>query len=201
MFIDSKKINFKITKNGKFQFTGCKFVSQAKKACQHLWGLMNKQAVDLERLYSVDGGDPSISFLTVMTNIDFNVGFNINREQLDQFINSSTMFNSLLETSFGYTGVNIKILVEDRTDFDMERIHMNEDGVWEDGFIKFSDYLVSLSDTDMLRITSQPRYNTFLIFQSGNIIMSGYNKVYMRNVYEQFAHMLVESREFIEEKL
>ena len=62
-----------------------------------------------------------------MTNIDFNVGFNINREELDIYINSSTLFNSLLETSFGYTGVNIKILVDNTTDFDMDSMIFNED--------------------------------------------------------------------------
>ena len=46
-----------------------------------------------------------------MTNIDFNIGYIINREELNRYINEHTEYNSLLETSFGYTGVNIKIPV------------------------------------------------------------------------------------------
>ena len=49
-----------------------------------------------------------------MTNIDFNVGFIINRENLDKHMNELENFNSLLETSFAYTGVNIKFPLKEQ---------------------------------------------------------------------------------------
>jgi TATA-box binding protein (TBP) (component of TFIID and TFIIIB) len=201
IFIEGKRVNFKITKNGKLQFTGCKSVKQARYATQYLWKEITKNGVDQDRLFKKTNDEPiTINYLTVMTNIDFNVGFNINREELDIYINSSTLFNSLLETSFGYTGVNIKILVDNTTDFDMDNMIFNEDSnAWMETKIKYSEYINILPKEEQEKIRNKKRYNTFLIFQSGNVIMSGYNRTYMRDVYYKFAKILLDSREHIEE--
>lgn len=44
-----------------------------------------------------------------MRNIDFSVGFIIDREKLNKYMVTQKDFHCLLETSFGYTGVNIKV--------------------------------------------------------------------------------------------
>ena len=42
-----------------------------------------------------------------MTNIDFSVGFLINRQNLDQYFNTLTDYHSLLETSFDNSNATV----------------------------------------------------------------------------------------------
>jgi hypothetical protein len=110
--INNKMINFKISRNGKIQMTGCKTDEQAEEVMKYLWNYIKdtdiytyKQKQDTEEIYNYF---ESI-FIPAMRNIDFSLGFHVNREELDTYINTEGKYFSLLETSFGYTGVNIKI--------------------------------------------------------------------------------------------
>lgn len=208
MFMDGKLINFKITKNGRFQFTGCKSIEHAKKCIQYMWDQINTSDYqiqiklnDNEKLYEyVDNTSIfDIKFLTVMTNIDFNIGFPIDREKLDEFINSQSVYNSLLETSFGYTGVNIKIRVNQNVDFDLPCQKYDKlTGTWNEYYIRYSEFIKEIGNQ---KYGTKSRYNTFLIFHSGNIIMSGYNPLFMKNCYQQFRKLLQDNRKCIEELL
>lgn len=209
MFMDNKLINFKITKNGRFQFTGCKSIDHAKKCIQYMWSQINTPEYQIqiklnesEKLYEfIDKHDDvfDIKFLTVMTNIDFNIGFPIDREKLDEFINSQSVYNSLLETSFGYTGVNIKIKVNTDIDFELPcQKYDKSEHKWIEYGIKYSEFL---RDPKNQKYNNKCRYNTFLIFHSGNIIMSGYNTLFMKDCYKQFRKLLQDNRKHIEELL
>lgn len=198
MFMDKKTINFKITKNGRFQFTGCKDVSYAINCIKYIW----KQIYDVDTMYTINDNSDNfnIRFLTVMANIDFNIGFPINREKLDVFVNSNTCYNSLLETSFGYTGVNIKIKVIDPKDFYIQcMMYDKEFGTWIMTKILYSNF-VNI-DVQYQKYKTKQRSNTFLVFHSGNIIMSGFNPIYMSESYKEFTNLLLMNRTIIEEKL
>jgi len=208
MFMDKKLVNFKITKNGRFQFTGCKSIEHAKKCIQYMWSQINTPEYQMqvklnedEELYKFTDKTEifDIRFLTVMTNIDFNIGFPINREKLDEFINSQSVYNSLLETSFGYTGVNIKVKVNQAIDFDLPcEKYDKTTNEWIEYTVKYSDFV---KDPPNEKYNSKSRYNTFLVFHSGNIIMSGYNTLFMRDCYKQFRTLLQNNRKHIEEVL
>jgi TATA-box binding protein (TBP) (component of TFIID and TFIIIB) len=209
MFMDGKLINFKITKNGRFQFTGCKSIEHAKKCIQYMWEQINTPEYQIQiklnendKLYEYisDKCDTfDIKFLTVMTNIDFNIGFPIDREKLDEFINSQSIYNSLLETSFGYTGVNIKIRVDGNIDFDLPcQKYDKTTNKWIEYPVKYSEFVKEPSNQ---KYGNKSRYNTFLIFHSGNIIMSGYNTLFMKDCYKQFRTLLQNNRQHIEELL
>lgn len=209
MFMSGKQINFKISKNGKFQFTGCKDIRHAIECIKHMWSQIhtddyqiNLKLYDNEPLYTLKSGQQqfTIKFLTVMANIDFNVGFPINREKLDLFINSNTYYNSLLETSFGYTGVNIKIKVQNPNDFEIDCLEYDsKQKCWNElklSYTKFIDIEPSYQ-----KYKTKHRYNTFLVFHSGNIIMSGFNPKYMKDCYQEFRKLLVDNQPAIEEKI
>lgn len=205
MFMKGKMINFKISKNGKFQFTGCKDITHAIQCIQFMWDQINtdeyKTNVKLDNnqnLYDFQDAKPfTIRFLTVMANIDFNIGFPINREKLDIFVNSNTEYNSLLETSFGYTGVNIKIKVVDDIDFFINCMSYNDKtSEWTVSKISYSKFITLNSEYEKY---NKCRSNTFLVFHSGNIIMSGFNPDYMRDCYFKFRGLLVRNRKHIEE--
>ena len=55
--------------------------------------------------------------------LDFDIGFYVDREKLANYMSTQTEFHSLLETSFGYTGVNIKIPIQnDVSDMKIKKI-------------------------------------------------------------------------------
>ena len=137
MKVDNKLINFKISKNGKFQMTGVKYDEQAVKCIKFFWNKLKNTKYSQETI--------SITFMNVMTNIDFNVGFIINRENLDKHMNSLENFNSLLETSFGYTGVNIKFPLRDEIEMDLPTLSYDGEK-WSESIVKYSEYLDTLPD-------------------------------------------------------
>jgi len=191
-----KMINFKLSKNGKFQITGAKFDSQAKECIKYFWEIIRPAT----ELYKMTGPDFNIVFVTVMTNIDFNVGFIVNRENLDKYMNIQTLHNSLLETSFGYTGVNIKFPSQIYPPSAlMPRLSYN--GTWQDEMVTYESYFSTLCDKDKSKITDKDRYTTFLVFHSGNVIMSGLSKDHMEKTFNEFIHIIETCKSQIEEKL
>lgn len=194
-----KKINFKVSKNGKFQLTGCKsedhaidlisfFIQQLFKYC--------KGTISIDR-----GTVVRVFFQTVMTNVDFNVGFFINRQKLDELMNKNTSHHSLLETSCGYTGVNIKFLLDTKWwEHEVPSIVCrnidDENMVWERSRHPLNELMPIPQEKK-----TKKKYNTFLAFHSGNIIMSGMFKETMEKHYDEFVNLLRQWKSQIEEKI
>lgn len=215
MFVGGKFINFKISKNGKFQITGCKKDIHAQLCTQYIWNYIQKSSESSSICRIKKNESPSVIFITMMTNIDFNLGFNINREALDDYINTKTLFNSILETSFGYTGVNIKIPLKctEKKCLDCEkdgkcggdppytRLILKGGDNWVLDEIEGDIYFSGLSSKDQKKELSKNRYNTFLVFHSGNVILSSKHHYYMEKVYKNFIEIIDNSRHIIEEKV
>jgi TATA-box binding protein (TBP) (component of TFIID and TFIIIB) len=199
MKIETKFINFKLSQNGKFQITGCKTQLHAEMCVKYMWNYMN----EIDQVYTIKKGEnPYVIFNTVMTNIDFNLGFLVNRENLDKYINKHTDYNSLLETSFGYTGVNIKIPLKIPENLKLKKLILNDNKDWIEGEIFYKDYVNSLEKVDKNKEKVKKRWNTFLVFQSGNVIYSCMNKdCFMKETYEEFLSIVKDCRMFIEEKI
>jgi len=195
MFVDNKMINMKISKNGKFQITGCKTYLQAEMCVKYMWDYINQ----IEKVSTDEA--PRVFFITVMTNIDFNLGFLVNRENLDKYINKNTDYNSLLETSFGYTGVNIKIPLKIPEKLKLKTITLYNES-WIEGEILYSDYVNSLEKVEKTKELAKKRWYTFLVFQSGNVIFSCMSKeCFMKEIYEEFLTIIKDCKYLIEEKI
>jgi TATA-box binding protein (TBP) (component of TFIID and TFIIIB) len=184
---NNKLINFKISKNGKFQITGCKSITDAKKIISYIWKLMNKTS----NSFILSEPHFKVIYHTVMTNVDFNLGFIVNREALDRYINANTKYNSLLETSFGYTGINIKFLILYSLDLLEIPTFTYIDGNWVESSTFYKD----------IPSKKKKKYNTFLVFHSGNIIMSGMIEELMKPAFDAFQTIIKNCKNLIEEKL
>ena len=191
---NEKFINFKISHNGKFQMTGCKSSDQAQECIKYIWKYINESDICTQK------SNFKVIFRTVMTNIDFNLGFTVNRENLDKYLNTNTMYNSLLETSFGYTGVNIKMPFNDEINSELSTIEWDKNK-WKKYNTSFRQYLDIIPSKDRDKELSKQRYVTFLVFQSGNVIMSGLNKQYMSSYYKDFFKIINNCIDDIVEKL
>ena len=200
LFLD-KKINFKICKNGTFQFTGCKSFSHPENCIKTIWNIIK----DKKKIYVYNRGNELNAYIIpAMRNIDFSLGFFVDREKLASYINSITSYNCMLETSFGYTGVNIKVPYHKKiTELIIKKISYPAEGEtdWQLLKICYSDYLNILSKKEIDKKMNSARYNTFLVFHSGRCILSGLNSFFMKDAYLYFIGIIEKCKNEIEEKL
>jgi TATA-box binding protein (TBP) (component of TFIID and TFIIIB) len=190
MVVDGKNINFKISRNGKFQMTGCKTDGQMENCVKYIWTYIK----DTPDIYSViDGKRLKATFIPAMRNIDFGLGFFIDREKLDGYFNTDTEYRSLLETSIGYTGVNIKIPYKKPiTDLRLKKLSFSDKkGTWGNPkYIPYEDYLALLKPKDRQKKLDKQRYHTFLVFHSGKIIMSSLCEDFAKDTYYEFMDII-----------
>jgi TATA-box binding protein (TBP) (component of TFIID and TFIIIB) len=194
---NDKKINFKISKNGKFQMTGCRNEDQAFECVRNIWNLIK----DDPSTFSVKPGTDAFEFLIVpvMRNIDFKVNFTIDRLKIDSYINTRTPYTSLLETSSGYTGVNAsfpirKNILETPIHKYIFPLETPQDNKFIKVQVPYSEYFGSLKPTEKKKKEKMlaKKVNTFLIFQSGCIICSGINADIVRDSYNEFVNLIKE---------
>ena len=149
IIILDKPINFKVCRNGTFQMTGCKSSKHAIECIKVTWDLIK----DNPKLYNFTRNPNTLEclFIPSMRNIDFSIGFLIDREKLNNFMANQKEFHCLLETSFGYTGVNIKIPLDKNIEnMKIIKLLYNEQDGWKktDGIYK--DYLNIMDDVTKL---------------------------------------------------
>lgn len=200
VIIFDKPINFKVCRNGTFQMTGCKTHEHAELCVQRIWDCMK----DDPSLYSFRRGETlETLFIPSMRNIDFSLGFLVDREKLNNYICSQKTFRCLLETSFGYTGVNVKVPLEKdiRTLSIKKMTYDQEAGDWKKIWVTYQDYLDLLTPKEQEAKIKEERYNTFLVFHSGKIIHSGLTADFMRDVYYHFLDIIRGAFDEIEERL
>lgn len=196
MFMDNKKINFKISRNGKFQMTGCKFDYQAENCIKHIWKLIEPHKdiylLGNEHFYAV--------FIPSMRNIDFSLGFLIDREKLDEFFNSNTDYTSMLETSIGYTGVNIKMPIKiPITELKLKKLVYGDNDWKSIEYIEYMEYLNTMKDKEKTKKLEKERFNSFLVFQSGKVIMSSMCVEFAKDSYYEFMDIVSKNyKKFIE---
>jgi len=200
MIIDNKPINFKICQNGMIQVTGCKFDSQVEECVKYVWYYIKEQK-DIYK-FTKEGDDVfQIMFIPVMRNIDFSVGFLVDREKLARYMSTQTQFHSLLETSFGYTGVNVKVpILTDIREMEITKLHY-KDEKWLRSMTTYNEYLSRLSDKEISKKLKKERFVTFLVFHSGKVIQSGINASLSRDSYYYFLKIITTAFDEIEERL
>jgi hypothetical protein len=201
MSVDNKLINFKVSKNGKFQFTGCKTDNHAHKCLDfvknYIARIQDKKILTLPLNSNLE-----IYYITVMSNINFSLGFCINKENLDEYVNKNTDYHSLLETTFGYTGVNIKFNLGKLDNIPIiKMIFDSETEQWIQSIITHKEYFQTLDEKERFKENNKIKFCTFLCFQSGQCIMSSPHKYCMKDAYYEFIKMINECKSFIEEKI
>lgn len=200
VIILDKPINFKICRNGTFQMTGCKNHEHAEACVKHVWEYLRINP----ELYTMSRAGPELDvlFIPSMRNIDFSLGFLVDRGKLNKYMSDQKEYHCLLETSFGYTGVNIKIpLANDIRTMEIKKSTGHVDGTWKERWTTYAEYLELLTPKEQAAKLKSKRYNTFLVFHSGNCIMSGLTEKFMEPVYEFFTSMIRKAYDDIEERL
>jgi hypothetical protein len=204
MTMSGKYINFKLPAKGRIQITGCKHDQYAEQCVQHLWKYLCSYTTAETPLYTFHPGHTRFRavFHVVMSNRNFKLGFLVNRQKLDQWVNTQDEFpgTSLLELTFGYTGLNIKLPYRHQNIM-LKSMQEPRDASspWEHSFVEYNDYLKELPPKLYAKEIVKPRYNSFLVFRSGSAIMSGLDAHHMEKDYYRFMQMIEKSRDHIED--
>lgn len=199
---DGKMINAKISKNGKFQITGCKDNNHFIQCVQYIYNHVLESEKQIgEKIVKIKNNEthPCIIFNIVMKNIDFKVGFSIQRDKLDTFISLNTDFHSHYEGSIS-TGVNIKIKSRQPYDTRLSCLEILNNNEYRQSMVDYSRYLEFLEEKEKKKEMKKEKYHTFLVFCSGSIIQSGSGPE-MENVYKQFMNILIKNKDNFEEKI
>lgn len=200
MILKDKMINFKVMRSGKFQMTGCKHEKQALQCVRYMMGYI-KECKSMYKMKRPTDKYIQAIFVPAMRNIDFSVGFLIDRQKLDMYFNTRTDYISILEMSEGYTGVNIKIpLTMSLDNIVLTKLTLRSDRWWK-GKIPYSEYFKLLDEKDQKKESKKKRRNTFLAFHSGRIIMSGMVIDTMRDDYYRFLDIIKKCKNDIVECL
>jgi hypothetical protein len=178
--------NIKLSKQS-LQITGCKQIDKTHEGIKYLFELILHECKDGISLLE---NTIRIKCTIVMTNYIYDCGFRIDKRKLHQLMNedSSHRFYCLFDTSFGYTGYNLKMDVCPN-DFDIKIpiFIYNEEGKW------------SKEEETYSIIGKSKKFNSFLLFHSGKIIVSGMLETSMNDHFLVFKKYLTDNKEKIEE--
>lgn len=196
MSIGDLILNIMIFKDN-FKIAGCKSMDHAIKAVKLLWDVNIKNLKDGYTLKKNHLGNehPSFLFRLVMKNVDFKLGFFIDREELNKLMNkkeySHIVYMSQCETT-GHTNVNIRIFCERPEDYNYDCLIIPSDK--DAYFVKVKDnpYKIEKKKKDKI---------TFIVFSSSEIILSGRYDSEMKRAYDFFIKTVFDHRNIIEEKI
>jgi TATA-box binding protein (TBP) (component of TFIID and TFIIIB) len=197
-----KLINFKVCRNGTFQITGALSFQHAVHCIKCVW-----QNIKNTKHYSINDGRQTLHALIIpaMRNLDFTLGIKINREMFDKYIiDKNDKYHCLLETSFGYTGLNVKKkITKPISKLKILELNITNDSDWAGNIVTYEKYLDILSPDAREAKIKHTRYNTFLVFHSGKIIQSGMSSDFMKDDFYDFCEIINNAYRdgFIEEKL
>ena len=219
MFLENEKdINIKVYSNGKFHVTGCKTDDHFIRAIVQIYNLMKlTEEWTGEKIFTMEkdkffDNDTQLCcmFYVAMKNMDFYIGFDIDREKLDRFIHDNTNYNSIFIDGDLSTSVNVKVkydlsVLPDLTKF--AYISGNADPDATENPLNIQQELIQqLSFYDLLdakerkKMLKKDKFHTFLIFSSGSIIMSsGSHDSIVKKVFNEFIDLLIQNKQDIEE--
>lgn len=183
MDIKQKKVNFKLSKNGRFQITGNNDDYHIQKCVKYMWKII-KQYSDI---YVINGTSLKVSFWSSMTNFKVNIGKRLDRQILNTYINCNTEYISVFETSSGSASVNIKMPLKF---VDMQLITLTyRSNKWIKGNIMYSD----LAKQSYGKITNtDKRHVSFLVFHTGEVIMTSMSEQIMEPYFNKFIEIINE---------
>ena len=177
-----KKVNLKLFKNGVIQLTGCKGVDHSKSVLLSFWKVVRKTTLrhrfDCLECYLV----------SVMRNINFNLGFSIDREKLGNYVVNNSNSYVISQVVGGFMD-RFVILVESIKDMPVYRLKIeNEKDIEEGETVKYEEFLDGIKDSAHFSNlnSSAKKYITVTIFQTGRVLFSGPHEKYQDPVIDWF---------------
>lgn len=188
MAVRDRMVNFKLSKNGRFQITGNNDDYHVEKCVKHMWKLLSR----FPDLFSVDGTSVKVTFWSSMENFKTSLGFRLDRQKLNTLVNEQTEYVSVFETSSGSASVNIKMPLG-TIDILLNTMTFRSNK-WVRGTVSYADFVARATG----KITrSDTRFVSFLVFHTGEVIVTAMCHGVMRPYVDAFAAMMAANRNII----
>lgn len=189
MWMDGKRINFKFSKNGRFQITGNNSNECIFECVRLMWTIISSHP----SIYTIDGLRMKATIWTSMENFKTDLGFRLDRQSLNTYVNMNTEHVSVFETSSGSASVNIKMPLE-FDDIELTTIEENADGSWSNGAVMYNEFVKNAIG----KLTKKTgRYVSFLVFHTGQVIMTSMSQSIMRPYFDEFMRIISDCKEII----
>jgi len=184
------------------KIAGCKNVDDAVEAIMVLW---QDYIVDIPNAWHLKPGatSPRFVFEVVMRNVDFKLGFPIERPALNCLMNGDHFRDKIFMSQYestGHTNVNIKMFSRKPVGFQYDCLVMPIGKEGKPHFIKLGD-IPYKSAKKKEKEAKEEKYITFIVFSSSEIILSGRYDLNMKEMYEFFVRTVFKNRKIVEEKL
>lgn len=188
----ANNINIFIFKTS-IKIAGCKNDQIGENVIKEVWERHISKLTDCYTI--VDDEPPNFTFETVMTNVDFLLGFKIDREILNNIMNSEKYKNVVELSKFESTSSTSVIIYFHTTvpiDYYYNKI------VWHDENKTFKREKVKNISYRVKK--NKKKHTTFLVFQSSKITVSARFFPRLKEDYEKFLKIINENKSSIEEK-
>lgn len=183
-----KKINVKMFKNGVFQITGCRRLDHAKESVFKVVHRLIALDVIEQRLEEI-----VFYFKSAMRNADFQIGYNIDREQLAEQLYLNTDLN-IAPITYSNMGVKIKLPIS----LEILPIYV----------MKFEDFPAhSEARYEEWRGASTRKrhkvanFVNITVFQNGKVTISCPDQIYQDQYYEWFLDLISNVKPYVEKKV
>jgi hypothetical protein len=194
--IDGIILNIMLFKNN-FKIAGCKNDDDAVEATMILWQnyICPSKGWELRKEF-IKEKHPRFLFSLVMRNVDFRLGFFIDRKELNRLMNDEKYSNKIFMSqheSTAHTNVNIKMYAKKPKGYMHDCLVLPKD--------KQSYFIKLRHNSYRPPKKKKAKYTTAIVFSSSEIILSGRYEQNMKDSYEFFVKTAVSNRNIIEEKL
>lgn len=181
------------------KIAGCKDINDAAEAILILWQDYLEKRPNLWKLK--DGATlPRFQFEVVMRNVDFKLGFPVERDELNRLMNdvkySERVFMSQYEST-GQPNVNIKMYSVKPDGFMYDCLVIPPENRGKPYFVQ----VPSLTYKNPKKKTKGGKYITFIVFSSSEVILSGRYNSNMKEMYEFFVKLAFSNKKQIQETI
>ena len=186
---DNKKVNLKVFRNGIVQLTGCKNFDHCKLGILLFWDLI-KSIKCIKNFNSLD-----LFLVSVMRNVNFNLGFLVDREKLGKYIIERQSNYKISPVIGGFIGMQFVVDLESIDDMPVYKFEIKKDGeLIEKESISYKEF------TDIIKVNNTKKNISIAIFQTGRVLISGIHEKYQNPFIEWFLNLIKEIKTDIKTK-
>lgn len=185
-FEPKKNVNVKIFNNGVFQLTGCKCYEHAQRALIAVWTVMQETANVFQFKKGTPFSDSHMEAYVVsaMRNVDFRLGFEVDREILGNHIMKNTSYK-IVPIIQGFMGVQMAVPIDSVADMIVHKISFPSGGdEFIDEKITYSSFW-DVKPSEKVK-AEKKKCITIAIFQTGKVLISGIDEMYQKPVFDWF---------------
>lgn len=172
-----KPVSVKICKNGSFQFTGCITIDDAYITIKYILKILKE--IYKENIYYI------ITIYEVMSNYRIDLKHKIDQFRLLKYFESCSNPEIKAFRSTSCAALNCKYNVS------LEKILNRDVFIYtENGLLKNKKYSEAISQKQLEHDSAKEYYVTFLIFESGKVIVSGLDGQIIADICEKFISLM-----------